>query len=105
MSNEISVLHAEKINIPAVNSKTNNTFNVVDHTFQESISRGIGHYVICEFLIGFNKINTREGILREVGKNYFILYNEETDSTISCDLDCLKFATFYSSNPNPSTKV
>lgn len=84
---------------------THNPANVTSHSFQESISRGIGHYAICEFLMGNEQMNIREGILKEVGQSYFILYNEETDTSISCDFYSLKFVTFYRAGLRPRNGI
>ena len=121
--NEISTLKAEQINIPDINVRANRKLPFDDYindrelhsppnipipptqsqqySFHEAVSRGIGHYAICEFLIGSKVINTREGILKEVGQNYFTLYNEETDTSISCDLHSLRFITFFRAGIRP----
>jgi len=66
----------------------------INCTLQESISKCVGHYAICEFVIADN-FNVREGILHEVGQNYLVLYNESNDAFITCDFHFMKFITFY----------
>ena len=94
----------EESNFMALNNG-NNSPNVQIHSFQEALTRGIGHYVICEFLVGQNQLNVREGVLREVGQNYFTLYDEIADTSISCDFYSLKFVTFYRSGIRPKNML
>lgn len=62
-------------------------------TMQEMLAKNIGKYVICELLIGLRSMTIRDGILIEVGQNYFILQNPTNGDHTSCDLYSLKFIT------------
>lgn len=119
MENDISVLRAERINEISLNENLSspepmslNTYsrenmmsssNIYNSTtvFQDVMVKGIGLYVICDFIVGSNQPSTREGILKEVGRDYFIIYNDESDTTTVCGMDSLKFATFYRMGSRP----
>ena len=70
-------------------------------SFTAILSSNLGRYVICEFLIGTQLIEAREGILYFVGNNYLVLYQQRKDQYIICDLYSLKFVTFI--NPDVVT--
>lgn len=71
---------------------------VSDNSIQEVLAKALGRYAICELLIGANTIDTREGYLCYVGKNYFMLYQPETATCMMCDLYSLKYITFFAPN-------
>ena len=77
--------------------------NVCSDTMQDVLARSIGRYIMCELLIGTNNIIKREGILTEVGRSYFILYNEDSNTYTSCDFYSLKLATCYQPGYRPSS--
>lgn len=90
MKNEITVLHAEQIapqRVPkAVPLRT-------DNDFQTYLQSHLGCYCICEFALGNGQCRTQEGILQEIGQNYFLLYREDTDTTVACQCTSLQFIT------------
>ena len=55
----------------------------------------IGKRVKIEFLIGTNLLIDREGILEDVGINYVIIKEAETDDLVLGDLYSIKFVKFY----------
>ena len=55
----------------------------------------IGRYVKIEFLIGTNMMIDREGVLKDVGIDYVILQEPETDDLVLCDIYSIKFVRFY----------
>ena len=67
----------------------------------EQLQTSIGYYVTCDFLIGTQIIETRDGILAKVGTNYLTLYQPDLDRYIVCDLYALKFITIYNSTTVP----
>lgn len=71
-------------------------------TLQEMLAAAIGAYVICEFLIGTQNIVTKEGVLASVGNSYFLLYQQENDTYLLCDIFTLKFVTFFQLGNRPS---
>ncbi len=64
-------------------------------TLPEIMADEIGHYIVCQMLIGTNKIVVFEGVLTQVGTNYFVLFDESTNTLTSCDMYSLKFVTFF----------
>lgn len=73
-------------------------------TLRNLIAQSIGQYVIAEFLIGLgNNLEAREGIVQDSGESYFILYDEFTNTSSSCDLYSLKFMTIYPRGTRPCT--
>lgn len=55
----------------------------------------IGRRVKIEFLIGTDLFVDRDGTLLDVGINYVILREAETDDLLLCDLYSIKFVRFY----------
>ena len=67
----------------------------------EQLQTAIGYYVTCDFLIGTQIIETRDGILAKVGTNFLTLYQPDLERYIVCDLYALKFITIYNSTSVP----
>jgi len=55
----------------------------------------IGKKVRIVFLIGTNLVQDRDGILMDVGIDYIIIKEEDTNSPLLCDIYSIKFVTFY----------
>ncbi|MDK2810658.1 MAG: hypothetical protein PWR27_1367 [Petroclostridium sp.] len=55
----------------------------------------IGRRVKIDFLIGTNTFIDREGTLVDVGINYVIIREAESDDLLLCDLYSIKFVRFY----------
>lgn len=55
----------------------------------------IGKRVKIEFLIGTNLLIDREGTLEDVGINYVIIKEAETDDLVLGDLYSIKFVKFF----------
>lgn len=72
-----------------------------DTTTQEMLLSMIGRYVICELLIALNTFYIREGILLQVAKNFFLLFDESTNTRVACDLHALKFLTVFPPGERP----
>ena len=70
----------------------------------EQLQTAIGYYVSCEFLIGTQILETRDGILAKVGTNFLTLYQPNLERYIVCDLYALKFITIYNSTTIPSLR-
>jgi len=70
----------------------------------EQLQTAIGYYVSCEFLIGTQILETRDGILAKVGTNFLTLYQPNLERYIVCDLYALKFITIYNSTTVPSLR-
>ncbi|SCJ40981.1 Uncharacterised protein [uncultured Clostridium sp.] len=73
-------------------------------SFSEVLSKAIGYFVVCEFLIG-NAIVEKSGILYAAGVNFVTLENPANGSFTVCDIYSLKFATFYDTTEVPEEFV
>ena len=67
----------------------------------EQLQTAIGYFVSCEFLIGTQIIETRDGILAKIGTNFLTLYQPDLERYIVCDLYALKFITIYNTTEVP----
>jgi len=65
------------------------------------LSRNIGYYIVCTFLVGSQQHVTWEGILHTVGSDYLVLYQPDFERYVSCDLYALKFAQFHNTRTTP----
>lgn len=55
----------------------------------------IGQTLRIEFLIGTNSLQDRRGTLLEVGIDYIIIRESDTDDQLLCDIYSIKFVTVY----------
>jgi hypothetical protein len=53
----------------------------------------IGKNVRAEFIIGSSQYTDRTGVLVDVGVNYFVLHDVNSNTHIMCDLYSVKFVT------------
>ena len=60
----------------------------------------IGKFVRAEFIVGTNQFMDKSGKLLEVGINYFVLQEFNTNNKIMCDLYSVRFVTFYTNTIN-----
>lgn len=70
-------------------------------SMQEIFSDNLGQYVVCEFLIGTQATTYKEGILYSVARNYIVLYEENSQTFVVCDIFSIKFVTFYLPGQRP----
>ncbi len=68
----------------------------------EQLQTSIGLYVSCDFLIGTQILETRDGILAKVGTNFLTIYQPNLERYIVCDLYALKFVTIYNTDEVPN---
>ena len=66
-----------------------------DEYLNAILQKFVGHKVLVEFLIGTNTLTDRSGYLLEVGANYLILNEMETDDLLICDFYSVKFVRVY----------
>lgn len=100
MEHEITVLHAEQIAAPAPSPPaTVHSRLPMKNDFREQLRRSLGRYCICEFFPGDGQSRVQKGILREIGHNYLLLYQEDTNTTIACEFTSLRFVTLPSYRP------
>lgn len=59
----------------------------------EYLAENIGMFVRAEFILGANQYSDKAGRLIEVGKDYFVLEDVNTQANIMCDLFSVKFVT------------
>lgn len=62
---------------------------------QEMLLHMVGRYVIAELLIYPGTFYIREGILMQITKNYFLLYDESANSRVACDISTLSMMTVF----------
>ncbi|MGI6706593.1 MAG: hypothetical protein ACOX6S_10260 [Clostridia bacterium] len=62
---------------------------------QAYLARNIGRYAKIEFILGTNMLVDREGTIIEVGTNYVVLQEPQTDDLLMCDLYSIKFVKTY----------
>ena len=63
------------------------------------LTQNIGKNVRAEFIIGTNMFTDRTGVLKEVGANYFVLYDVNSRADIMCDMYSVKFVTVLQYSP------
>ena len=74
-------------------------------SMQQILSKNTGLYVVCEFLIGTQNIEIKEGILYAVGVSYLVIYEVDFSSYAVCDFYSLKFITFYEPGRRPRRQL
>ncbi len=64
-------------------------------SMQQFLSENLGNYVVIEFLIGTQTLTRKSGILYAVGTSVVTLYEELSQTFVTCDIFSVKFVTFY----------
>jgi hypothetical protein len=73
-------------------SNTENNSGTVDvRSYQEMLFESVGRFMVCRFLMGNQNIITVSGILKNVGKDFFVLEDPCTKMATTCDLYSVKF--------------
>lgn len=70
-------------------------------SMQEALSDNLGLYAVCEFVVGTQEMETKEGILYSVGRSFVVLYDEIHQNFILCDVFSIKFVTLYMPGHRP----
>lgn len=70
-------------------------------SMQQFLSDNLGTYVVIEFLIGTQNIVHKEGVLYAVGRSVVTLYEELSQTFVTCDIFSVKFVTFYLPGQRP----
>lgn len=80
-----------------INTPTPPNFNTpaMEGSLQQFLADNLGEYVVVEFLIGTQTLVQKAGILYAVGTSVMTLYQELSQTFITCDLFSVKFVTFY----------
>lgn len=64
-------------------------------SMQQFLSENLGQYVVIEFLVGTQTLTTKAGVLYAVGTSVVTLYQELSQTFVTCDIFSVKFVTFY----------
>jgi len=67
----------------------------MEGSMQQFLSDNLGTYVIIEFLIGTQTLTRKAGVLYAVGTSVVTLYEEVSQTFVTCDIFSIKFVTFY----------
>ena len=80
-----------------INTPPEQNFNTpaMAGSMQQFLNDNLGEYVVIEFLIGTQTMAQKAGILYAVGTSVITLYQELTQTFITCDIFSIKFVTFY----------
>ena len=71
-------------------------------SIQQMLADNIGVYVVCEFLMGTSAALARkQGYIHSVGRSYLVLYEDQYNHYILCDIFSIKFVTFYPPGQRP----
>lgn len=71
-------------------------------SIQQIIADNIGIYVVCEFLMGTGAALVRkQGYIHSTGRSYFVLFEDQSNHYVMCDLFSVKFITFYPPGQRP----
>lgn len=70
-------------------------------SIQEALADNLGLYAVCEFVVGTQSMETKEGILYSVGRSFVVLYDEKQQNFILCDVFSIKFVTLYMTGQRP----
>ncbi len=64
-------------------------------SMQQFLADNIGEYVIIEFLVGTQTMEQKSGVLYAVGTSVVTLYEEVSQTFVTCDIFSVKFVTFF----------
>ncbi len=60
-------------------------------SYQEVLFESVGKFMVCRFLVGTENMVSVSGMLKNVGKDFFILEDPCTKMETTCDLYSVKF--------------
>lgn len=67
----------------------------MEGSMQQFLADNLGQYVVIEFLVGTQTLTTKAGVLYAVGTSVVTLYQELSQTFVTCDIFSIKFVTFY----------
>ena len=83
---------------PAENFNT----ETMQGSIQQLLSDNIGVYVVCEFLMGTGATLVRkQGYIYSSSRSYFVLFEDQYNRYVLCDIFSVKFITFYTPGQRP----
>ncbi len=72
-------------------SSGNHSGSVDVRSYPEVLFESVGRFMVCRFLVGSGNMVTVSGMLKNVGKDFFILEDPCTKMETTCDLYSVKF--------------
>lgn len=80
-----------------INTPPEQNFNTpaMAGSMQQFLQDNLGEYVVVEFLIGTQTMTQKAGVLYAVGSSVLTLYDEVSQTFVTCDIFSVKFVTFY----------
>ena len=73
----------------------------MEGSMQQFLSENLGQFVVVEFLVGTQTLTQKSGILYAVGTSVLTLFDELTQTFVTCDIFSVKFVTFYLPGQRP----
>lgn len=67
----------------------------MDGSMQQFLQDNLGSYVVVEFLVGTSNLVQKAGILYALGSSILTLFEEISQTFVTCDIYSVKFVTFY----------
>ncbi len=80
-----------------INTPPEQNFNTpaMEGSMQQFLNDNLGEYVVIEFLVGTQTLTQKAGVLYAVGTSVVTLYEEVSQTFITCDIFSVKFVTFF----------
>ena len=80
-----------------INTPPEQNFNTpaMAGSMQQFLNDNLGEYVVIEFLIGTQTMTQKAGVLYAGGTSVVTLYEEVSQTFITCDIFSVKFVTFF----------
>ncbi len=81
----------------SINTPPEQNFNTpaMAGSMQQFLADNLGEYVIIEFLVGTQTMTQKAGVLYAVGTSVVTLYEEVSQTFVTCDIFSVKFVTFF----------
>ena len=89
-------LYSDQPQFDSINIPPEQNFNTaaMNGSLQQFLADNLGEYVIVEFLVGTQTMTQKAGVLYAVGSSVLTLYEEVSQTFITCDIFSVKFVTF-----------
>ena len=81
----------------SINTPPEQNFNTpaMAGSMQQFLADNLGQYVIIEFLVGTQAMTQKAGVLYAVGSSVVTLFEEVSQTFVTCDIFAVKFVTFF----------
>ncbi len=70
-------------------------------SMQQALADNLGLYAVIEFVVGTQEMARKAGILYSVGRSFVVLYDQNEEVFVLCDLFSIKFVTLYMPGRRP----